>query len=127
MSLPRNQIIKWLRTIDITDKIVLDVGCGPEKKWARNWTQGEPERYDTLDVNDEYQPTYCMDLNTMDVKSGGLFDVIFCIETFEHLWNPVHAAEMLARLLRGGGELFLTVPFLNPIHDRWDMLRYTAE
>lgn len=133
MSKPRNQIVRWLADVDIEGRTVLDVGAGPPSKWARNWTQGEPLRYVTLDKDPSFGCDYIADinlppwpfLNPPDAQEP--FDVAFCLETLEHVWDPVAAVRFLAEVVRDGGECYITVPFINPIHDKWDYLRYTGE
>jgi len=55
------------------------------------------------------------------------FDIVFCLETLEHVWNPVNAVEILYGMLEENGVCYISVPFINPIHDKWDMLRFTDE
>lgn len=44
------------------------------------------------------------------------FDVIMCIEVFEHLPDPLAALREFARLLRTGGQVILTAPFCSLTH-----------
>lgn len=44
------------------------------------------------------------------------FDVIMCIEVFEHLPSPLLALEEFSRLLRKGGQLIMTAPFCGLTH-----------
>jgi SAM-dependent methyltransferase len=44
------------------------------------------------------------------------FDCVICLEVLEHVADPITAAGELRRILRPGGALFLTVPFLHPYH-----------
>jgi SAM-dependent methyltransferase len=39
------------------------------------------------------------------------FEVIWCSEVLEHLFNPVFAVEEMHRILRPGGRLLVTVPY----------------
>ena len=144
MSLSRNQVIDWLRTIDITGKTVLDVGAGPKEKWARNWTKGEPKAYKTCDIEESFGTHYVFDLNvdleTSKVKllcNDGSYanenvgdlpvisQIVFCLEVLEHCWNPIVAIKNLSYLAEE--VLYISVPFVNPIHDEVDYLRYTDE
>lgn len=126
MSLSRNILTEWLSDIDIEGKKVLDAGCGPERYHVRNFVKGEPEVYDTLDVDPEFEPTYEIDLNRQ-VKIPEKYDIIFSIETFEHLYNPVNGAINIHNWLKDDGKFYFSAPFINPIHDKWDMLRLTSE
>jgi SAM-dependent methyltransferase len=56
----------------------------------------------------------------------GVFDAILCTEVLEHVADPVLAIKELRRLLRAGGALAVTVPFVYPLHEEpHDHRRYT--
>ncbi|MEM9413955.1 MAG: methyltransferase domain-containing protein [Planctomycetota bacterium] len=44
------------------------------------------------------------------------FDAVLCTEVFEHVPDPISALRELARLLRPGGTLILTAPFVSNTH-----------
>jgi SAM-dependent methyltransferase len=46
-----------------------------------------------------------------------LFDIIFAEQIFEHLLWPHRAARHVHAMLRPGGYLFVTVPFLQKVHN----------
>jgi len=46
------------------------------------------------------------------------FDAVLCIEVLEHVADPFAAARELHRVLRTGGFLFLTTPFLAQYHGK---------
>ncbi len=56
------------------------------------------------------------------------FDVVICSELLEHIHNPDRVLSETYRVLKPGGVLLLTVPFLFPVHaDPRDYLRYTDQ
>lgn len=131
MSKSREQIIDYLSEIDISGKTVLDVGCGPKRYWAKNFVNGEAKEYVTLDIDEEFEPDIVADLNK-DLRLQGIkdkyfyqYDVTFCLETLEHILDPISAVENLSLWTKE--VCYISVPFLNPIHDKWDYLRYTGE
>src|SRR3989304_8840264 len=108
MSLSRNQLIDYLKQIDITNKVVLDAGSGSKEHWARNWAKGEPKEYIALDSED-FGDNIVADLNeyidsdNYNLFDGRKYDIIFCLETLEHLYNPLMAISNLYYLLKPGG------------------------
>jgi SAM-dependent methyltransferase len=57
----------------------------------------------------------------------GCFDVVFCSELLEHVPNPQVVLQEAHRVLRCGGMLLMTAPFLYRVHaDPYDYGRYTA-
>ena len=126
MSLSRNQLNRWLKTIDITGKTVLDIGAGPKEKWAKRIVKGTPKEYKTADVDRTFECYYVFDLNELVPSNlNQRFDVVFCIETLEHCWNPVQAIENLYSLT--SESCYIATPFINPHHDKWDYFRFTGE
>jgi hypothetical protein len=123
VSKSREQINQFLSKIDITDKVVLDVGV--QNNPARKYTKGKPEKYLTLDIDEEWKPDIVADFNEKITYYPNNFDVVFCLEVLEHCWNPIIAVKNLANLT--DGVCYISVPFINPLHDKWDYLRYTPE
>ena len=55
---------------------------------------------------------------TKDDKMFGAYDLIFCLETFEHVRNPYLAMANLAKMLKPDGLLVLSVPYFFQWHAR---------
>ena len=139
MSLSRNQLNDYLKTINIQDKRVLDVGV--QDKPTSRLTQGTPLTYKTLDIDPQWKPDIVGDLNDPELTVKLLqesayqdtdgtnigFDTVFCIEVLEHCWDPVQAITNLSQCMKHGGNLYISTPFINPHHDQVDYLRYTNE
>jgi len=67
------------------------------------------------------------DGHALPFRSGG-FDTALCLEMLEHVPDPDRVAAEVARALRPGGKLLLTVPFVAPMHAvPYDFYRYTRE
>lgn len=135
MSLSRNQLVEFLKEVDITGKKVLDLGVG--SKPAKDFVKGDSKLYVTMDVDAQFNPDIIGDLNLKphiwNYKAKGesveiqRYEVIFCLETLEHLWNPLEAVRTVYKLLEEEGVAYFSTPFLNPYHDQIDYARYTDE
>lgn len=54
------------------------------------------------------------------------FDTVILLEVLEHLDQPETALQDAKRLVKAGGKLIVSTPFLYPIHDApWDFQRWT--
>lgn len=55
------------------------------------------------------------------------FDAVVCLEVLEHVPAPQRVMNEIARVLRPGGRLWLSMPFIYPLHDApYDFQRYTV-
>ncbi len=56
----------------------------------------------------------------------GEFDYVFCTEVMEHVPEPKDFLNEIHRVLKPGGVLIMTIPFMVPLHeDPYDFYRYT--
>jgi SAM-dependent methyltransferase len=135
----RASSFKWLATRRLAATIasaaseargrVLDVGCGGRR--FAHYFEGRVERYVGLD----YPVTFDGDARHIDVFGDGLalpfgrdsFDTVVCFEVLEHVKDGAALARELARVVKPGGTVILTVPFLWGEHCRpHDYARYTV-
>ena len=57
---------------------------------------------------------------------GGSYDTVLCSEVLEHVADPAAALAEIRRVLKPGGQLVLTVPFLGRLHEEpHDYYRFT--
>jgi len=89
----------------------------------------ECNKYITLDIDETCDPDHIRDLNRPMNIAEEQFDIIFCLEVFEYIWNPVQAHQTIYKLLKKGGTAYISYPFIYPIHNppKIDYLRYTRE
>lgn len=136
MSYYREQLENWLSKIDVKAGRVLDVGgaAKPVVNRVKSWEAGEYKILDALAEKAEAKPDYISDINRpfgnnvpAQKISCDPFDVIFCLEVFEYVWNPADALSNLMFMLKKGGLLYISFPFVYPIHNpkEHDCLRYT--
>ena len=58
--------------------------------------------------------------------SDGVFDVTLCTETIEHLKHPSLVINEMVRVLKPGGHLILSAPFVHELHEApFDFFRFT--
>lgn len=126
-SLNRSFLNKWTSELEIRAKNVLDIGGlglpieGRPKVW-------EVENYKILDSEETKHgriADYRNDLNYpfhLDEK----FDVAFCIEVMQFVYNPMAAIRSMADLLEPGGTLYINFHFsMGRMKNGHDYLRYT--
>lgn len=114
----RKQLEGWLQTLAIEAEAVADVGGKqlPVKDRVKSW---QVKQYDILDL-----PEY--DLN-QPWQLKEIYDVVFCLEVFEYVYNTFQAMKNLYNMLRLGGVLYVSFHFIYPLHSSkfLDYLRYT--
>lgn len=95
---------------------ILDVGCGKFPHLGAT----------TIDFDDKYEPDIVANVNEKIPLPDNTFDTVILNCTLEHLYDPKQAISECRRVLKSGGQLLLTVPFLIKIHQEpIDYLRYT--
>ncbi len=114
----RNQLEDWLQSLEIDAETVADVSSDqwPAQNRVKSW---KVKQYDFLNL-----PEY--DLNKpWELKE--VYDIVFCLEIFEYVYNPMQAVMNLYNILKTGGELYVSFHFIYPHHStkKIDYLRYT--
>jgi hypothetical protein len=124
----RQELNKWLSRLDVKTDRVLDIGGSQEALSPRvkSWDVGE---YLIADLpsphKDSPKPDIEMDLNK---SFGNLqhYDMIFCLEVFEYVYDPLTAMKTISTLLSTKGTAWVTFPSVYPMHQpiEDDALRY---
>jgi SAM-dependent methyltransferase len=106
--------------------VVLDVGCGRRPFEQLITAQGAT--YIGVDWPAPSQPSFpdiVADANRLPLRKDSV-DSVIATEIMEHLESPSVFLDELARVLKPGGILVLTVPFLEPLHEiPRDFYRFT--
>lgn len=80
-----------------------------------------------LDIDPARAPDVVGDVCDMSMFDEGVFDAVFLLEVLEHIEEPPRALDEVFRVLRPGGRVVITTPFLFEIHDAPnDFYRFTA-
>jgi len=128
MSFYKDELKKWLRPKKLKADRILCAGNMHDD--LLYFSDVEYKECETIDIDPQYKPTYLHDLNKnilFDLPYIKPFDTILAFELFEYLWNPVQAFQNFREILKSGGELWLSVPFIYPLHnpEGTDYLRVT--
>lgn len=84
------------------------------------------------DENKIESDVYDLMTNNFDICKQPLpkmYETIICLNTFEHLRDPIRSAENMVKSLKTNGHLFATMPFVYHKHDYDnvpDYYRYTT-
>ena len=104
---------------------VLDAGCGSMP--YRAVIERSAARYDGLDIESRATGVrYTCSVTDMAPVADASYDTVLCSEVLEHLANPAAALSEINRVLKPGGKLILSVPFLGRLHEEpHDYFRFT--
>ncbi len=127
MSFYREQLEAYLKTLDIKANSCLDIGGGsnPVKNRVKSW---DVEHYKIADNGlEDGVHDIELDLNDPDTPNYFFYDLVFCLEVFEYIIEPVKAIYYIHESLNNGGMAVITFPFVYPAHNpvEHDYLRYT--
>jgi SAM-dependent methyltransferase len=107
---------------------VLDVGCGQSPYKELLLSGPRVTGYLGMDLEgapDTFRPDLAWDGATIP-RPDCSFESALATEVLEHCPHPEYVLEEIFRVLKPGGFLFLTVPFLWPLHTvPYDEYRYT--
>lgn len=117
MSWYRSQLEQWLKKLVVDADIVLDVGGkqNPAKGRTKSWNV---KKYEILDL-----PEFDLHEDIYYIKA----DLIFCLEVFEYLYDPMTALGTIGTMLADNGKAYISAPLVYPVHNETDRdcLRYT--
>lgn len=113
-------------SLDLSGRL-LDVGCGsrPYSKlfFVKEYTGLE---IDSSETRARGIADFYYDGTTFPFKDGH-FDSVLCNQVFEHVFNPDLFMDEVSRVLKPGGKLLLSAPFLWDEHEQPnDYARYSS-
>jgi SAM-dependent methyltransferase len=130
-SRSRIELENWLKTIDVNGRI-LDIGGSqnPIKGRTKSWNV---EDYKILDIPNPHQIKHETDIaidlqgNIEVITERDNFDIAFCIEVTEYLYNPYFFFLNANHFLKKNGILYVSFHALYGLHNPKgeDCLRYT--
>jgi SAM-dependent methyltransferase/uncharacterized protein YbaR (Trm112 family) len=110
---------------------VLDAGCGRGEVPALFRRYDVPLDYYGVDlaVGDptwQFRVTAIADLHRLPFRDGS-FDKVVCSQVLEHVDDPIRVFGELARVVRPGGRVFLSLPFIWHLHQEpFDRFRFSV-
>lgn len=110
---------------------LIDIGCG--RMPYRKAIEPKVEKYIGLDhpsISKFYQPDKKPDIladitKKLPIKNSS-FDTVLMLQVMEYLQDPQRAIDNIEKILKPGGVVIISSPFLYPLHDiPFDKIRLT--
>lgn len=109
---------------------IIDIGGGKERaSHYRFLKMIKWNKIKTIDINPQAKPNFVLNIENEKIPiSGDSRDFVFAFNVLEHLKNSDNLLSEANRILKKGGELVGSVPFLVNVHpDPHDYARMTKE
>lgn len=104
--------------------IVLDIGGRDRGRFKK--PKENVKKWIFADIEKKHNPDLVLDVANMKGIKSHSIDVINAMELFEHVEHIEKGLDECFRVLKKGGKLMISVPFLYPIHaDPYDFQRWT--
>lgn len=90
------------------DKIYRLIDIGAATKEIRKFLPKHIKYY-SLDNQGDHDFKFDLDFGKMPFKSG-VFDIVLCLETLEHVKNPTEVLQEINRISRNDAQIYLSMP-----------------
>lgn len=125
----RLELDKWLSELEVKADKVLDIG-GAQDSVIRKVKSWSVNTYHIADLEEPHKLNNKVDLklnlNKRYLGKQDIYDVVFCLEVMEYVYDPMTALKNIEMLLTTGGCAYITFPSFYPLHEpvEDDALRY---
>jgi len=107
--------------------VIIDLGGGKNPSCERFWSI-MPEKFIRVDINKNTEPDIITDLNQPLPFNDNFADTVFLFNVIYILESPQKILREINRVLKSGGKLFVTSPFVfNEAKEPNDYWRFTSE
>jgi SAM-dependent methyltransferase len=104
--------------------VVLDIGGRDRGRFKK--PKEKVDKWIFADIEEKHNPDIVLDVSNMKQLKDESIDVISAMELFEHVEEIEKGLSECYRVLKKGGEMIISVPFLYQIHgDPYDFQRWT--
>ena len=93
---------------------VLDIGGG-RKACTKPFFE-QVDELDSVNIDPEIEPTYHVEPDAPFPVEDGIYDVVVCLNTLEHIYSAEFVLQEAFRVLKPNGVIFISVPFIFRIH-----------
>lgn len=107
--------------------VIVDLGGGKNPSYRRYWDI-KPEKFIRVDISDDALPDIAADIKKSLPFSDNFADAVFLFSVIYIVEDPTKVLSEIYRILKPGGKLFLTSPFIfNEAREPDDYYRFASQ